>query len=352
MYKKTIAVLFGGCSSEYAISLQSAYSVLTQIDRTDYHVIPVGISKKGEWFAYYGKYENIADDSWQKDTERKIPAVLSPDRRIRGLIEFYGERCHVVSLDAVFPILHGKNGEDGTVQGLCGLAGIPVIGCNLISSALCMDKCRAHMLVQAEGIGVPDSVRLTRGMSKETVTEAISHLNYPLFIKPVRSGSSFGIRRVSSEAEVPDALENAFFYGYEAVAEETADGFEVGCAILGNDDLTVGRVDEIELAGDFFDFTEKYSLKTSKIHMPARISSETEARIQKTAKQIYRILGCSVFARVDLFLQKDGSILFNEVNTIPGFTDHSRFPNMLKGIGLSFSEIVAAILRLGMENEA
>lgn len=222
MYKKTIAVLFGGCSSEYAISIQSAYSVLTQINRTDYHVIPVGISKKGEWFAYYGKYENIADDSWQKDTERKIPAVLSPDRRIRGLIEFYGERCHVVSLDAVFPILHGKNGEDGTVQGLCGLAGIPVIGCNLISSALCMDKYRAHKLVQAEGIGVPDSVRLTRGMSKETVTEAISHLNYPLFIKPVRSGSSFGIRRVSSETEVSDALENAFFYDYEAVAEETA----------------------------------------------------------------------------------------------------------------------------------
>lgn len=162
-------------------------------------------------------------------------------------------------LTPVFPILHGKNGEDGTVQGLCALAGIPVIGCNLISSALCMDKYRAHKLVQAEGIAVPDSVRLTRGMSKETVAKAISHLNYPLFIKPVRSGSSFGIRCVSSETEVPDALENAFFYDYEAVAEETADGFEVGCAILGNDDLTVGRADEIELA-------EIFSISRKNIH--------------------------------------------------------------------------------------
>lgn len=350
MDKKTIAVLFGGCSSEYAISLQSAYSVLTHIDRTKYYIIPIGISKKGEWFAYYGKYENILNDSWQKDEARRIPALLSPDRRVRGIVEFYGERCHCVPVDAVFPILHGKNGEDGTIQGLCELAGIPVIGCNLISSALCMDKYRAHKLVQAEGIAVPASVLITREMTHNTVAEAVSALRYPLFLKPVRAGSSFGISKIYSENELPEALENAFFYDYEAIAEETVDGFEVGCAILGNDALTTGRVDEIELADGFFDFTEKYTLKTSEIHMPARIDAEAETRIKKTAEKIYRILGCSVFARVDLFYTKDGRIVFNEINTIPGFTDHSRFPNMLKGIGLSFDEIVASILHYGTEN--
>lgn len=350
MNKKTIAVLFGGCSSEYAISLQSTYSVLTQMDQTKYYIIPIGISKRGEWFAYYGKYENILNDSCQKDQERRIPAMLSPDRRVHGIVEFYGERCHCVPVDAVFPILHGKNGEDGTVQGLCELAGIPVIGCNLISSALCMDKYRAHKLVQAEGIAIPASSIITSDMTQKMIEKAISGLQYPLFIKPVRAGSSFGISKISSERELPEALEKAFFYDAEVIAEETIDGFEVGCAILGNENLTVGRVDEIELADGFFDFTEKYTLKTSKIHMPARINAETEIKIQKTAEKIYRILGCSVFARVDLFLTKDGRIVFNEINTIPGFTEHSRFPNMLKGIGLSFAEVVEAILHCGMEN--
>ncbi|MFR1517497.1 MAG: D-alanine--D-serine ligase VanG [Clostridia bacterium] len=350
MDKKTIAVLFGGCSSEYEISLQSAYAVLTHIDPSKYYIIPVGISKTGEWFVYYGAYEKIPEDSWRKDKERLIPAMLSPDRRVRGIIEFYGERCHHIAVDAVFPVLHGKNGEDGTVQGLCELAGIPVIGCNSLSSALCMDKYRAHKLVQAEGVAVPESILITRGMTAEAVENIIAQLQFPMFIKPVRAGSSFGISKISSAAELPEALENAFFYDYEAIAEETIDGFEIGCAIIGSDNLTAGRVDEIELKDGFFDFTEKYTLKTSEIHMPARINAETEERIREIAKKIYRILGCSVFARVDLFLAKDGRILFNEINTIPGFTDHSRFPNMLKGIGMSFDEIVEAIVRCGLEN--
>lgn len=347
MNKKTVAVLFGGCSSEYSISLQSAHAVLTHMDSGKYDVIPMGITKQGEWFAYYGSYDKILNDTWHKDVVKCVPAVLSPDRRAHGILEFYGDRNHTMWVDAVFPVLHGKNGEDGTVQGLSELAGIPVIGCNMIASALCMDKYRAHQLVQAAGIAVPQDVLITRNMDIEEIQAAVSDIPRPFFIKPVRAGSSFGIRKIYADKDLPEALETAFFYDYEVIAEETVDGFEVGCAVIGSDELTVGRVDEIELSGEFFDYTEKYTLKTSEIHMPARISAEQERNIQETAKAIYRILGCSGFARVDLFLDKDNRILFNEVNTIPGFTDHSRFPNMLRGIGMTFEEVVASILDSG-----
>lgn len=349
MNRKTIAVLFGGCSSEYAISLQSAYAVLKNMNQANYYIVPVGITKRGEWYAYYGEYENIKNDIWYKDQDKCIPAILSPDRRIHGITEFYGDRNHCVYIDAAFPVLHGKNGEDGTVQGLLELAGIPVIGCNTISSALCMDKYRAHQLVKAAGIAVPEGVLITRGMTKDEIMETVSSLKYPIFVKPVRAGSSFGISKIYTQQNVLEAVENAFFHDFEVICEENADGFEVGCAIIGNEHLTAGRVDEIELTDGFFDFTEKYTLKSSEIHMPARISAETEWRIQQTAQQIYRILGCSVFARVDMFLTKEQEILFNEINTIPGFTDHSRFPNMLKGIGMTFETIVESIIGYGTE---
>ena len=164
-----------------------------------------------------------------------------------------------------------------------------------------------------------------------------------------RAGSSFGVTKVISPEELDAAIRLAFQNDSEVIAEEAIEGFEVGCAILGNDELTVGRVDEIELSQGFFDYTEKYTLKTSKIHMPARIDEITERRIQKVAKTIYRALGCSGFARVDLFLTPDQKIVFNEVNTIPGFTSHSRYPNMMKRIGLSFPEMLAKLLDLSLE---
>ena len=171
-------------------------------------------------------------------------------------------------------------------------------------------------------------------------------LSYPLFVKPLGAGSSFGITRVTCPRDLAPALDLAFQYDQEALVEEEVPGFEVGCAILGRDHLTMGRVDEIELEGGFFDFDEKYSLKTSKIHMPARISPADEERIRQAAVTVYRALNCSGFARVDFFCTPQGEVVFNEVNTIPGFTSHSRFPNMMKGIGLSFSQLLDALISL------
>lgn len=215
----------------------------------------------------------------------------------KGFFEFSQNQCTLIGVDLVFPVLHGKNGEDGTLQGLFELAGIPIVGCNTLSSALCMDKSRAHKLVSLEGISVPKSVTFNRFEQENAIKEIALNLTYPLFVKPVRAGSSFGITKVTEKEKLSAAIALAFEHDTEVIVEEAIDGFEVGCAILGNDVLTVGRVDEIELLSGFFDYTEKYTLKTSQIHMPARIDAATEKKIQDTALRftklgLFRLCSC------------------------------------------------------------
>ncbi|MBR1390224.1 MAG: D-alanine--D-serine ligase VanG [Lachnospiraceae bacterium] len=350
MQRKKIAILFGGCSTEYEVSLQSAGAVLEHLSREKYEVIPIGITRDGEWYHYTGVYENIPDDIWWEDRRNLIPVVASQSRSAKGFLELQHDSYSALGIDLAFPVLHGKNGEDGTVQGLFELAGIPVIGCNTLSSALCMDKDRAHRLAEAAGIAVPKSVTFRKGKTEEAKRMISAELTYPLFVKPVRAGSSFGVTKISAAEELDTALGTAFLYDTEVIVEEAIDGFEVGCAVLGIDTLTVGRVDEIELSGGFFDYTEKYTLRATRIYMPARINPETEKRIQEAAVIIYKALGCSGFARVDLFLTPAGKIVFNEVNTIPGFTSHSRYPNMMKGIGLSFAAMLDKLIGLYTES--
>ena len=342
MDKRTIAVIFGGCSPEYPVSLESSHSVIVNLDRERYDVIMLGITKGGEWYRFYGDVSALEDDSWRSG--KCVPAVISPDREVHGIIEFGEDGVRATRIDAAFPVMHGKNGEDGTIQGLCELAGIPVIGCGTLCSAICMDKDRAHKLAELAGADVPAAIVLTGMPDADDIEARVAALGYPVFVKPVRAGSSFGITKVSSPAALMDAVRFAFQFDREVIIEEAITGFEVGCAVMGNDELVIGRVDEIEIYGDIFDYEEKYTLKTAKIHMPARISEETEKRIQATAGKIYRALDCRVMARVDMFLTPDGRIVFNEVNTIPGFTPHSRFPNMMKGIGLDFPALLDALV--------
>ncbi|MDE6314324.1 MAG: D-alanine--D-serine ligase VanG [Lachnospiraceae bacterium] len=346
MQKRKIAIIFGGNSTEYPVSLQSSYAVLESINKNTFHIIPIGITREGDWYHYTGKYEKIPDNTWFQDHEHLYPIAVSQNPSVKGFFEFFGDTYRVLKVDLVFPILHGKNGEDGTLQGLFELAGIPIVGCGTLSSALCMDKDRAHKLVNLAGIPVPKSIHFRDFDKERAFKEIASTLTYPLFVKPVRAGSSFGITKVTKRQELPAAIALAFEHDTEVIVEEAIDGFEVGCAVLGKDILMVGRVDEIELSKGFFDYTEKYTLKSSKIYMPARIHDETERQIQETAITIYETLGCSGFARVDMFLTPAGEIVFNEVNTIPGFTSHSRYPNMMKGIGLSFEEILDKLLGL------
>lgn len=345
MSKKKIGIIFGGCSPEYSVSLESAYSVITNINKEKYEVILIGITKEGDWYKYEGDAESIKNNTWQEKGKCK-KAVISSNKSDKGIIVIGEGKAELIKLDAIFPVLHGKNGEDGTVQGLIELAGIPLIGCDLISSSLCMDKYLSHKLVESYGIKVAKSIVINNKTEKEEIYQKLKELNYPLFIKPMRAGSSFGITKVENEEQVEKAIEDAFLYDVEVIIEENVDGVEIGCAVFGNDELTVGEVDEIELSEGFFDFTEKYTLKTSKIHVPARIDEETSKRAKETAKQIYKILKCKDFARVDMFLTPKGEIYFNEINTIPGFTSHSRYPNMMKQIGINFDELVEKLISL------
>jgi len=338
-----IAIIFGGSSPEYGVSLQSAYAVIKHMDKEKYLPIMIGITEQGDWYCFDGNIESIPDNTWCNPNDC-VPVVVSPNRSEHVLLKVVGSVVEKVHIDAAFPVLHGKNGEDGTVQGIFELAGIPVIGCGILASALCMDKDRAHKLAHLAGVAVPRSYVITRNMDESEALSQAAKIGYPLFVKPIKAGSSFGVTKVSDRHDLPDAIESAFEYDDKVIIEENITGFEVGCAIMGNDMLTVGEVDEIELADGFFDFTEKYTLKTSAIHVPARIDAITAKRVKETAQKIYKALDCSGFARVDMFLTTSGEIVFNEVNTIPGFTAHSRFPNMLKAIGISFEQVISMVI--------
>lgn len=348
MKKQNIAIFFGGPSSEYSVSLESAYSVIQNLNTDIYHVIPIGITKNGKWYYFTGDTKKIQSDEWLQSGDC-VPATLAPDRNAKKLLLFYPDGMKMLPIDVAFPVMHGKYGEDGTIQGLIELAGIPLVGCGVLASALCMDKDRAHQLAQCSGVTVPKSISLKYSYHPEEAITFGQTVGYPLFVKPVKAGSSYGVTKVTQENDLIPAITHAFEYDDTVTIEEAISGFEVGCAIMGNEKLIIGEVDEIELSSGFFDFTEKYTLKTSHIHVPARIDQETTDKIKETAVTLYRALGCSGFARVDLFLTPDHKIVFNEINTIPGFTEHSRFPGMMKAVGISFSEILEHIIGLAVE---
>ncbi|UHA72676.1 D-alanine--D-serine ligase VanG [Paenibacillus sp. 481] len=347
--KKTVAVLFGGCSNEYKVSLNSAASVIEHLDTEQYNLVMIGITQAGNWLRYSGSIEDIRNDHWHMHASC-IPSFISPSREIRGLIELVNTEYHIVPLDIVFPVLHGKYGEDGTLQGLLELSGIPFVGCEMLSSAIGMDKEIAHTLVRAAGIRTSRSVTIFKGEPMEQSLATAAQLEFPLFIKPAKSGSSLGITKAHNEQELISGMELAFLHDHKVVIEQQVEGFEVGCAVLGHhSDPIIGVIDEIEITGDFFNFTEKYTLHSSTIHLPARIDAATADKVTQTALRIYKTLGCKGFARVDMFLTPDYDIVFNEVNTIPGFTSNSRYPNMLRASGLSYAEILDRLLQLAVE---
>lgn len=340
-----IAIVFGGCSPEYSVSLQSAYAVLAHLNSEKYTAIPIGITKDGDWFRYRGDPACIPEDTWWKDPSQCVPAAVAQSRSAHGMIELLPDGNRATYIDLAFPVLHGQNGEDGTVQGLFELAGIPLVGCGTLASALCMDKDRAHKLAALAGVAVPDALMLEKQDDIAAAQAFAATTGYPLYVKPVRTGSSYGVSRVENAAALPQAISLARKYDDHVLIEQAIPGFEVGCAVMGNEVLTVGEVDEIALCGGFFNYTEKYTLQTASIHVPARIDRETSNRVKEAAKTLYRALGCTGFARVDLFLTPENQIVFNEINTIPGFTEHSRFPAMLRAAGIGFSEMLEILIQ-------
>ena len=339
--KKNIAVLFGGCSDEHEISLKSASAVIRNIDKQKYNIIPIGISKEGECYYYSELSENIVNSS--PENSRRYKALFSPDRKDRGVYIKNDNIWDFIKIDAAFPVMHGKNGEDGTLQGLIELSGTPLIGCDTLCSALCMDKHKSHIIAEACGIRTPKACLIE---NSDDLNEAYNLLNKfgKAAVKPVKSGSSLGVNIIKVKSCLEYAVKEAFKYDTEVLIEEFIQGNEVGCAVIGNNNLIIGEVDEVELNGANFDFNEKYNTVNSEIYLPARVSSKKRQEIKNTAIKIYKALGCRGFARVDMFFTPESEIVFNEVNTIPGFTENSRFPKMMQAAGYSMEKTVQSVI--------
>jgi D-alanine---(R)-lactate ligase len=338
MDRLKVGVIFGGCSEEHPVSVKSARQVAKNLDVEKYEPFYVGITQNGTWLLCDGPGENWADGSRQ--------AVLSPDRGVHGLLVLDEGRHETISLDVVIPVLHGTLGEDGAIQGLLELAGIPYVGCDIQSSALCMDKSLTYLVTRNAGIATPNFWIFAAGEHIDA-----DQFTYPIFVKPARSGSSFGVNKVSSKEELPGALDAAREYDSKVLIEEAVVGSEVGCAILGNGmDLIAGEVDQITLSGGFFRIHQESNPESgsenSTITVPANISKETRSLVQETAKAIYRALGCRGLARVDLFLKDDGSVMLNEVNTFPGLTPYSRYPGMMAAAGMPLADVLDRLVSL------
>jgi D-alanine--(R)-lactate ligase len=339
MGRLKLGILFGGCSEEHPISVKSAQEVAKHLDIEKYEPFWIGIMKSGAW-----KLCDGPDTNWANGSCR--PAVLSPDRSVRGLLVLEQGRYETISLDLVLPVLHGKLGEDGAMQGLLELSGIPYAGCDVQSSALCMDKSLTYIVARSAGIATPNFWTLA---AHETIDP--DQLAYPVFVKPTRSGSSFGVSKVSRKEELPSAMETARQYDSKVLIEEAVVGSEVGCAILGNDlDLIAGEVDRIDLSHGFFrihqEIAPESGSENSTVSVPADISAESRSLVQETAKTVYRALGCKGLSRVDMFLKEDGSVVLNEVNTFPGMTSYSRYPRMMAAAGLPLAEVIDRLVAL------
>jgi D-alanine---(R)-lactate ligase len=339
--KLKIGIIFGGCSEEHPVSVKSAQEVAKHLDPGKYQPLWIGITTSGAW-----KLCDGPGADWESNGSR--PVVLSPDRSVHGLLLLDRERYDMIRLDAVLPVLHGKLGEDGAIQGLLELSGIPYVGCDVARSALCMDKSLAYIVARNAGIATPKH----RVLTGDEKTDPDS-LRYPVFVKPARSGSSFGVTKVLGQEQLADAIETARRYDAKVLIEEAVAGSEVGCAILGDRSrLFAGEVDRVALSHGFFRIHQESDPESGSENatfvVPADIPAEARSLVQETAKAVYRALGCRGLARVDTFLTEEGTVVLNEVNTLPGMTSYSRYPRMMAAAGLPLSGVIDRLVTLAL----
>ncbi len=350
MARTRLCVVFGGASSEHEVSLLSAASVLKNIDSEKYEVTMLAISKDGGWYYYDGEPEGLknlsSDTEWQMDR-----AIISPDRTEKAILRFTNDGVKTYPIDVVFPVLHGKNGEDGTIQGLFELAGIPYVGSGVIGSAVCMDKCMAKTIFAHAGIPQANWVELKRG--EEKIAEIEAKLGYPCFVKPANAGSSVGITKAHNRAELILGIEAAFLEDYKVLVEEMMYGAEVESSVMGNlNPVCASVIGEITPAAEFYDYDAKYNNAASILTIPADIKPEYAEKLRELAVKAYRACECRGLARVDFFVDKEtGDIRLNEINTLPGFTSISMYAKLWDADGIGYRELVNQLIRLAMEED-
>lgn len=353
MKKLSVCVLFGGMSPEYEVSLRSAEFVLNSLDKEKYNIFPVGITKTGDWVLYTGEdYSKLPSGEWLK-YENNRRAAISPVRG-QGLLSFEGDCVVRERIDVVFPVLHGENGEDGTVQGLLQLAGIPYVGPHVAASAVAMDKTLTKLVADAAGIPqaawqLVNNVEL--GERMEAILDKLeSKFDYPMFVKPAGTGSSVGVSKAQDRQALEAALVHAGTFDDKILVEEFIRGREVEVAVMGNDSPMASVCGEIDSGADFYDYNAKYVTDTSTAYIPARIPEDVAEQVRDAAVKVYGAVGCQGLSRVDFFVTyEDNRVIFNEINTIPGFTSISMYPKLFAASGIPSKELISELLRLALE---
>lgn len=347
MSKTKLAVLFGGASSEHEVSLMSAYAVLKSIDRALFDVTMIGITADGSWHLYDGDPELIPGGGWQSQMGAVV-TVSPSDGKFSVLAD---GTTITLDVDAVFPVLHGKFGEDGTIQGLFELCGIPVVGCNCASSAVCMDKAFTKRTLISEDIpqaraAIISEEEFARSPEKCLDAAESAAMGYPIFVKPARAGSSVGVSRASDRSMLAEAFARAFHEDSKLLAEQFISGREIEVAVLkkSNGETVVSACGEINPGSDFYDYDTKYKLNTASYYIPARLTDEESQNVRSLAAKIFTILDCNGFARVDFFVTDDGKAIFNEINTIPGFTKISMYPKLMEHAWIGFTELITLLV--------
>ena len=350
MKKKTICLLCGGQSTEHEVSLLSAKNVQAAISRDKYDVITVGITKDGEWLWYEdGNFALNADDPL-KISLNPNGVPVSPIRMGGRHVLIAFSKNKPLPFDVLFPVMHGRNGEDGAVQGLAQLLGCPCVGCAMTSSAICMDKAFAKQILEFEGIRTAPWILVCKGDPLPAISEVVAKLGMPLFVKPANAGSSVGVVKVNSESEFVAAIEEAMKYDDHVLVEKCIVGREIECAVMGNRELFCAVPGEIVPKVSFYSYEAKYTLADgAELLAPANLSQSEIERVQAIAKKAYRVLGCKGLSRVDFFFTPDGEFILNEINTIPGFTKISMFPRLMGISGIGYSELVEKLIALAME---
>jgi len=344
--KLRIGVLFGGRSAEHEVSLQSARNIIEAIDTEKFEIVPIGIDREGKWHS---------DNSLLAGTDRlpvfredNTVALMVPGNATDRIVSSTGD--YSLQVDVVFPVLHGPLGEDGTVQGLLKLAGIPFVGSGVLGSAVGMDKDVMKRLLRDAGLPVARFLVLHRRETQPPFDEVAEKLGAPFFVKPANLGSSVGIHKVSTAEEFSTALRDAFSYDHKILIEEYIRGREIECAVLGNDDPQVSVPGEIIPHHDFYSYEAKYLDENgAALQIPADIPAPFARMVQSLAKEAFRTLCCSGMARVDFFLRDNGDILINEINTIPGFTRISMYPKLWEATGVSYTQLISRLIELALE---
>ena len=353
MKSLSVCILFGGVSPEHEVSLRSAESVLNNIDESKYNVFPVGITKEGKWVLYGGKdYSDLPSGRWLTHPDNR-QAAISPIRG-QGLLTFEGDCVVRQQIDVVFPVLHGENGEDGTIQGLLQLAGIPYVGPHVAASAVAMDKTLTKLVVDQAGI-TQAAWKLVRradmGSRMEGTLDALeARFAYPMFVKPAGTGSSVGVSKATEREDLKKALLEAGKYDDKVLVEEFIRGREIEVAVMGNESPVASVCGEIDSGADFYDYDAKYITDTSVSYIPARIPEDVAETVRDTAVKVYKAIGCQGLSRVDFFVTwQENRVVFNEINTIPGFTSISMYPKLFGASGVPYSQLIDKLLELALE---